>query len=276
MNDFRHKKSLGQHFLKDKNIIRKIADIAEIEPGEKVWEVGPGKGILTEELLKRDAELTCFEIDKSLYSHLEELFGDRLHLIKQDVLKADWNSLFPEEKIKIVANLPYQITSPFLFKAADHIDHLALIVIMIQKEVAQRISAQPSTKEYGILSVKMNFLFKIKYEFTVKPHLFNPPPAVDSAVISLLPRKKNLVIDDRKFFWKLIDCAFRNRRKMLRRNLLEMISKDQLERHLNNCPLELTRRGETLCEKEFIELYKWLKSVQCLYPTISTNFFNKP
>jgi 16S rRNA (adenine1518-N6/adenine1519-N6)-dimethyltransferase len=258
MKEFHHKKSLGQHFLNDMNIVRKIADIASIEPGEQVWEVGPGKGILTGELLNRKAALTCFEIDKALYSHLESSFRDRINLVKQDVLKAEWDQLFPSEKVKIVANLPYQITSPFLFKTADHAEHISSIVIMIQKEVAQRITAQPSTKEYGILSVKMNYLFRVRYEFTVKPHLFFPPPKVESAVISLIPRENKPEIGDRKFFWKLINCAFRNRRKMLRRNLLELVSKEKLQNKMESSPIELTRRGETLTETEFVELNNWL------------------
>ncbi|MCD4696422.1 MAG: 16S rRNA (adenine(1518)-N(6)/adenine(1519)-N(6))-dimethyltransferase RsmA, partial [Bacteroidales bacterium] len=174
MNTFHHKKSLGQHFLKDKNIIRKIVDIADVQENEQVWEIGPGKGILTEELLNRNCKLTCFEIDENLFPIIEEKFSDRINLIKQDILKADWQRLFTENKVKIVANIPYQITSPFLFKVAENVDRFSKVVIMIQREVAQRINAKVGTKDYGILTLKLQYYFTPEYEFTVKPHLFTP------------------------------------------------------------------------------------------------------
>ncbi|MDO9578177.1 MAG: 16S rRNA (adenine(1518)-N(6)/adenine(1519)-N(6))-dimethyltransferase RsmA [Candidatus Cloacimonadales bacterium] len=259
MTDFHHKKSLGQHFLKDKNIIRKIVDIAELQPGEAVWEIGPGMGILTEELLERKSKLTCFEIDSSLYDILEKRFGKLLNLIKQDVLKADWECLLPDEKVKIVANLPYQITSPFLFEVSRFADHFSKVVVMIQKEVAQRINANVGTKDYGILTLKMQYYFDVKYEFTVKPHVFNPPPKVDSAVISLMPRMDKPIIENEKYFWHIVDISFRNRRKMLRRNLRELISIEQIEELQNSGVIDLARRGETLTEAEFVTLHDLLK-----------------
>lgn len=256
MKDFHHKKSLGQHFLKDKNIIRKIVDIAEIKANESVWEIGPGMGILTEELLNRKAILTCFEIDSSLYEILEEKFGNLIRLVKKDVLKANWKEYLPQEKVKIVANLPYQITSPFLFEVARFSDHFSCVVVMIQKEVAQRINAKVGTKDYGILTLKMQFYFDVNYEFTVKPHVFNPPPKVDSAVISLTPRSDKPEIENEKLFWRIVETAFRNRRKMLRRNLRELISVEKIEQIQNAGNIDLKRRGETLTEEEFVILYK--------------------
>ncbi|HHE38050.1 MAG TPA: ribosomal RNA small subunit methyltransferase A, partial [Candidatus Cloacimonetes bacterium] len=195
------KKSLGQHFLTDKNIVRKIVNVADIQAEDFVWEVGPGKGILTEELLQTGCDLTAFEIDEKLYPILEDKFSNKLNLIKKDILKADWEDFFPNEKIKIVANLPYQITSPFLFKVVSFAEKFSQIVIMIQKEVAQRINAKIGIKDYGILTLKMQFYFDVSYEFTVKPHLFYPKPKVDSAVIKLIPTKDKPKIDDEKFFW---------------------------------------------------------------------------
>lgn len=259
MNTFHHKKSLGQHFLKDKNIIRKIVKIADVQENEQVWEIGPGKGILTEELLNRNCKLTCFEIDENLYPIIEERFSDRINLIKQDILKADWQIFFTENKVKIVANLPYQITSPFLFKVAENVDKFSKVVIMIQREVAQRINAKVGTKDYGILTLKLQYYFTPEYEFTVKPHLFTPSPRVDSAVISLTPRKDKPVIEDEKYFWRIVEISFRNRRKMLRRNLREILSKEKIEKLNEYCPIDLSRRGETLNEKEFIELYGSIK-----------------
>ena len=261
MTEFHHKKSLGQHFLKDKNIIRKIVDIADVQENEQVWEIGPGKGILTEELLNRNCILTCFEIDENLYPLLEEKFFNKIKLIKKDILKIDWEEMFPQEQVKIVANLPFQITSPFLFRVAKYAQHFSNVVVMIQKEVAQRINAKVGTKDYGILTLKMQYYFIPKYEFAVKPHLFSPSPKVDSAVISLTPRLDKPELENEKFFWHIVETAFRNRRKMLRRNLREIISKEKIEKLNECCPIDLSHRGETLNELEFIELYEAIKGL---------------
>ncbi|MCK4694378.1 MAG: hypothetical protein KAT74_01380, partial [Candidatus Cloacimonetes bacterium] len=156
-------------------------------------------------------------------------------------------------KIKIVSNLPYQITSPFLFKVASYSNKFSRIVLMIQKEVAQRLNAKVGTKEYGVLTLKMQYYFNIKYEFTVKPHLFNPPPKVDSAVIKLIPRINKPEIEDEPLFWKIIETSFRNRRKMLRNNLKTILSAEDLMKLSEN--FDLTLRGESLTESEFIKLY---------------------
>ena len=261
MTNFHQKKSLGQHFLKDKNIVRKIVDIADVQENEQVWEIGPGKGILTEELLNRNCNLTCFEIDENLYPLLEDSFSDKIHLIKKDILKVNWEEFFPHEQVKIVANLPFQITSPFLFRVAKYAKHFSNVVVMIQKEVAQRINAKVGIKDYGILTLKIQYYFMTKYEFTVKSHLFTPPPKVDSAVISLTPRLDKPEIDNEKFFWHIVETAFRNRRKMLRRNLREIISKEKIEKLNECCPIDLSRRGETLTELEFIELFRAIKGL---------------
>ncbi|NQT65216.1 MAG: ribosomal RNA small subunit methyltransferase A, partial [FCB group bacterium] len=152
--------------------------------------------------------------------------------------------------------LPYQITSPFLFRVTEHADNFKRVVVMIQKEVAERISAGVGTKDYGRLSLKMQFYFNVEYGFTVKPHLFFPPPKVDSAVIVLTPRKDKPVLKDERFFWRVVEVAFQNRRKMLRRNLRVLLSKEKIEELGTNCEIELTRRGETLTEADFIELYE--------------------
>lgn len=262
MKKFRHKKSLGQHFLKDKNIVKKIADLAEIKENELVWEVGPGKGILTQELILQKSNLTCFEIDESLYPILHEKFGNDINLINKDILRIDWKEYLKNKQIKIVANLPYQITSPFLFRVTEHATNFKRVVVMIQKEVAERINAGVGTKDYGKLSLKMQFYFNVEYGFTVKPHLFFPPPKVDSAVIILTPRKDKPDLEDERFFWRVVEIAFQNRRKMLRRNLRIILSKEKIEELGANCMIKLTRRGETLTEKDFIELYEAIRKLQ--------------
>lgn len=254
MKKFKHKKSLGQHFLKDKNIVRKIVELSAIKENESVWEIGPGKGILTEELLQKKYKLKCFEIDKTLIPILHEKFNDQIELINEDILELNWDK-YLEEKTNIVANLPYQITSPFLFKVTEYADNFESIVIMIQKEVAERINAAVGTKDYGKLSLKIQFHFNVEYGFTVKPHLFFPPPKVDSAVIKLTPRADKPNIDDEKLFWNIVGVAFQNRRKMLRKNLRMILSKDEIEKLTEISKIELTRRGETLTEEEYIYLY---------------------
>jgi len=259
MKKFKHKKSLGQHFLKDKNVVKKIVDLAEIKEDEAVWEIGPGKGILTEELLNQTGELTCFEIDETLFPFLFEKFGTKINLINEDILSINWQNHLKNDQLKIVANLPYQITSPFLFRVTEHAANFSRVVVMIQKEVAERINAGVGTKDYGKLSLKMQFYFNVEYGLTVKSHLFYPPPKVDSAVIILTPRKDKPKLEDERLFWRVVEVAFQNRRKMLRRNLRIMLSKEKIEELGANCTIDLARRGETLTERDFIELYVAVK-----------------
>ncbi|MCD4817471.1 MAG: 16S rRNA (adenine(1518)-N(6)/adenine(1519)-N(6))-dimethyltransferase RsmA [Candidatus Cloacimonetes bacterium] len=256
MTEFYQKKSLGQHFLKDKNIVKKIVRVAEVDENESVWEIGPGKGILTEELLETNCNLTCFEIDEELYPILEDRFGNKIKLIKQDVLKANWKNLVSNEKIKIVANLPYQITSPILFKIIEFSDSFSKITIMIQKEVAERIKSSPNTKQYGALSLKMQFHFDIKYEFTVRPQNFSPPPKVDSAVISLIPRKDKPNLENKSSFWQIVNVAFQNRRKMLRRNFRNLLNPEKIVLLQEKSGINLSKRAENLTENDFIQIYK--------------------
>ncbi len=260
---FKHKKKLGQHFLSDKNIAKKIVRQANIQSDEFIWEIGPGKGILTNELLGKTANVTAFEIDKYLWPILQNEFGDKLNLIKEDVLKSDWNSYFPvDRKIKIVANLPYQITSPFLFKIIDFQEHFNTVIVMVQREVALRIKAGLGSKDYGILSLKMQFYFHTKYLFTVEPHVFYPPPRVHSAVISLIPRLDRPVLKNEKFFWKVVEASFSNRRKMLRNNLKPLLSGEKFGALTETSPIDLKRRGESLSEEEFIILYRHIYNLQ--------------
>ena len=256
---FRQKKSLGQHFLKDKNIIRKIVSLGAIKPGEEVWEIGPGKGILTEELLKTNCNLTCFEVDKELFPILLEKFGNSIQLIKQDVIQTDWTTFFSNNKLKIISNLPYQITSPLLFKILDYRNHFSTIVIMIQKEVAERLKASPGSKSYSPLSIMMQHYFIIKYEFTVKPHLFYPPPKVDSAVVTFLLKEDVKPIENEDRFWNFVKVSFSNRRKMLRNNIKGFVSKDIYTYLMQNEPVMLSKRAEALHLKDFIYLFDKIK-----------------
>lgn len=257
----RYKKELGQHFLTDRNIAEKIARYGEIKPADNVWEIGPGRGILTRELLQLSKNLTAFEIDEELYPELEHKFGKEIRLIKQDVLKADWDAILPEDKIRIVANIPYQITSPLIMKMINFRQHLNKIVIMIQREVAERLKAVCGTKAYSFLSIKTQFYFEVKYEFTVKPHLFFPPPKIDSAVVSLIPRETIPELEDEAEFWKVVDTSFRSRRKTLRNNLKYILPLEKVKELEIKTGIELSRRAETLSIPEFVSLYN---SIRCL------------
>jgi len=248
---FRKKKHLGQHFLYDRNILRKIVELGDIRSSDQVWEIGPGMGTLTTEILSSDCNLTVFEVDKELFPILENKFGKRIHLIEGDVLRVDWSSYLSTEKIKIVANIPYQITSPLLYKITRNYDHFEKIVLLVQKELAHKLRAVPRTKDYGVLTLKVNFYFNIKYEFTVKRHLFKPVPMVDSAVISLIPRMDFPEVKNVELFWKTVETAFGTRRKTLKNNLKRLYPVEKLEK----VDFDLSQRAEQLCEADYIELF---------------------
>jgi len=256
---FRAKKELGQHFLKDRNIAAKIAGLGKISKGETVWEIGPGRGILTRELLEFTDKVTAFEIDEELYPLLESEFGNRINLVKKDVLRVNWDEMRGDEKIKIVANIPYQITSPLIMKAINFRENVSVVVFMIQKEVAERLRAEPSCKEYSFLSIKTQFYFDVKYEFTVKPHLFFPKPKVESAVVSLYPKAEVPELAEPEKFWEVVDTSFRSRRKTLRNNLKYILSNEQVAELEKITEIDLVRRAETLSIPEFVDLYNLVR-----------------
>jgi len=258
MQDFKPKKQFGQHFLQDDVTVARIVEAGNLKPNEVVWEIGPGKGVLTKLLLDKHIQLTAFEIDYALQDYIDSKFGESITLIRNDVLQVNWNELFPTEQVKIVANLPYQITSPFLFMVADHSSHFSLVVVMIQKEVAKRIQAGPGSKEYGPLSLKLQYYFTVEYLFSVPPEMFKPMPKVDSAVIRLRPRLDKPEVEDISLYWRIIQTAFEQRRKTLRNNWNRICSAEEMN-SINNI-IDLSRRGETLSEEEFLAVYHFLYS----------------
>ncbi|MEA3475866.1 MAG: 16S rRNA (adenine(1518)-N(6)/adenine(1519)-N(6))-dimethyltransferase RsmA [Candidatus Cloacimonadota bacterium] len=258
-----YKKSLGQHFLIDKNIAEKIVRLAKISKNDIVWEIGPGQGILTEKLLKKCNKLIAFEIDKKWYKFLKyKLSEPNFELINMDILDVDFSKYVDNERIKIVANLPYQITSPIIFKFIDNRELFSSITIMIQYEVADRIIARPSCKDYGRLSIKSQFYFKISKLFRVPPHLFKPKPKVVSAVIQMVPKKKLQKIDNEKLLWKIVDVTFQHRRKMLRASLKYFLSDKVLKILIEKQGLCLTKRPEELSIEEFINLSNLVEKAQ--------------
>lgn len=249
-------KELGQNFLTNPSIAAAIAGFALINPGDKVWEIGPGTGILTGELLRRGARLTAFELDRRMQDILTERYGKSLELVMQDILRVDWNERIAQEegKIKLVANIPYQITSPLLNLIERHHESFETIVLMVQKEVAHRLAATPDNKDYGLMTIKMQLIFDIKLLLDVGREQFEPVPRVDSAVISLVKRKDPPLIKHPDKFRQIATVAFAHRRKTLRNNLLALIPRERVAIVEQSSGIDLSRRGETLSEAEFIIL----------------------
>jgi 16S rRNA (adenine1518-N6/adenine1519-N6)-dimethyltransferase len=251
----RPKKSWGQHFLIDHNIQRKILDTAEIRPGEHVVEVGPGRGILTQGLLDRDATVTAIEIDPYLVDWVrKEITDPRLDLVLGDALR------YPYEEVpgryKVVANLPYYISTPLLFRFLEERQRIDRMVLMLQKEVAERLAAGIGKKSYGALSVILQFHADIRIAFTVSPACFRPRPQVGSAVIELkFLSSPRVPVRSEALFLKVVKGAFSHRRKNLTNALTDAgFPREQIESALFRMGLERTRRGETLTLQEFAVL----------------------
>ncbi|MDO5040889.1 MAG: 16S rRNA (adenine(1518)-N(6)/adenine(1519)-N(6))-dimethyltransferase RsmA [Peptoniphilus sp.] len=258
---FRFTKSLGQNFLIDGNIVRNIADAAEVSEDDYVLEIGPGIGTLTEELALRAKKVVAVEIDHSLKEILKEsLPYENVHIEFADFLKLDLEKLVEEEfgdkPFKVVANLPYYITTPIVEKFVESNLNIDSITIMMQKEVADRFSAQPSTKDYGTLSVFIQFYSDVSYKFSVSKNNFMPKPNVDSAVIKL-KFKKDLPQINREKFFKIVKASFSKRRKTILNALSSYglnIEKSAILKALEISNISPSRRGETLSIEEFIVL----------------------
>jgi 16S rRNA (adenine1518-N6/adenine1519-N6)-dimethyltransferase len=245
------KKHLGQHFLKDENIARKIAATLGDWQG-LVLEIGPGMGVLTQLLPK--SQVYVVEIDQESIAYLEEnevLPKERI--LNQDFLKMDFNSLPEKGEWVIIGNFPYNISSQIVFKVLENRQLIPRFSGMFQKEVAERIAMPPGSKLYGILSVLCQAFYEVKYEFSVSPGVFSPPPKVQSGVITL-QRKENFQLScDEELFFRVVKMAFNQRRKMLRVSLKAWINNEEI---LQN-PL-MTMRPEQLGFKEFEELTRIL------------------
>ncbi len=210
----RTKKSLGQHFLQDGNMIRKIVDAISAGKTDRIIEIGPGAGALTEELVHKYDNVTVIELDQRMVEVLRKKFPG-LNIIHKDILKFDWSSVQTENKpVHVVGNLPYYITSQILFSLLEHRKILSSALLMMQKEVAERIVAQPGTKAYGILSVQSQLMSTPKILFDVPPQVFQPPPSVNSSVIHFTFDKPDLACTD-EHLKKVVRMAFNQRRKKL-------------------------------------------------------------
>ncbi len=247
------KKHLGQHFLKDQRIASDIADALTGHGGYRhVLEVGPGTGVLTQFLLKKDYALHAIEMDTESVAYLNRNFIQLTdNLIEGDFLALDLKAITPEP-LAIIGNFPYNISSQIFFKVLDHRDHVPEVVGMLQKEVADRIAAPPGSKTYGILSVLLQAFYDIDHLFTVPPEVFNPPPKVQSAVIRLRRNSVAKLDCDEKKFKMVVKTAFNQRRKTLRNALGSLTFATAPNEHL------LTLRAERLSVKEFVQITKCL------------------
>ena len=264
---FTFKKSFGQNFLTDTNILQKIVDTAEIDKNVNVIEIGPGIGALTEFLAENAAEVMAFEIDERLVPILEDTLRDHdnIKVINEDVLKADLQTRVKEFKnpnlpIKVVANLPYYITTPILMHLIESKIPFAEFVVMMQKEVADRISAEPNTKAYGSLSIAVQYYMTAKVAFVVPRTVFVPAPNVDSAILKMTCREQPLVeVKDEDFFFRVSKISFVHRRKTLWNNLTSHFGKSEevktkLEQALGNANIKPSIRGEALSIPDFARL----------------------
>lgn len=271
---FTFKKSFGQNFLTDTNILQKIVDTAEIDKNVNVIEIGPGIGALTEFLAENAAEVMAFEIDDRLIPILADTLRDfdNVTVINEDILKSDLQSRIkefanPGLPIKVVANLPYYITTPILMHLIESKIPFAEFVVMMQKEVADRISAEPNTKAYGSLSIAVQYYMTAKVAFVVPRTVFVPAPNVDSAILKMTRREQPLVqVKDEDFFFRVSKISFIHRRKTLWNNLTSHFgkadeTKAKLEQALEIAEIKPSIRGEALSISKFAKLADALKEV---------------
>ena len=262
-HNFKFSKSLGQNFLIDDNVIDRILEGARLSETDRIIEVGPGIGTLTREMGKVAENVVAIEIDKTLIPILKETLADldNVEVVNEDILKVDVQGLINEKlnggPVKLVANLPYYITTPIVMKFLEEDIPVTDIVVMVQKEVADRMNAKPSTKDYGALSVAVQYYCDTEIVAKAPRHMFVPQPNVDSIVIGLHVRdEKKYVVDNEEIFFKTVKASFGQRRKTLLNSLggLGFLSKDQIREALKAANIDEKRRGETLSIDEFANL----------------------
>ena len=245
------KKFLGQHFLKDLQVAKDIADTIDTCPDIPVLEVGPGMGVLTQYLIHKNRPLKVVELDFESVAYLKENFAELgENIIEKDFLKMDLNSLFDGKPFVLTGNYPYNISSQIFFKMLDNKEIIPCCTGMIQKEVAERIAAKPGNKTYGILSVMIQAWYNVEYLFTVHEHVFNPPPKVKSAVIRMTRNETQELGCNEKLFKQIVKTTFNQRRKTLRNSITSILDKAN---PLSADPI-FNKRPEQLSVEDFIEL----------------------
>lgn len=258
MQGIRADRRLSQNFLVDGNIVRKMIDFGEVSSNDTVLEIGPGPGALTQELLRRGARVIAVEKDAQLAEALQRLQTDdqRLTVLSTDFLDLSLQETLPRTgRVKVIANLPYSITTPILEHLLGAQELLDSITVLVQKEVAERMSAMAGSKVFGSLSVLLQFWSDVHYAFTVSPHCFYPKPKVSSAVVQLLLHQPLLPYSEQRSFFRLTRHAFNHRRKMLRRSLREFFTQHVVEEALKSCGFSITARPEDLSVVNWVSLY---------------------
>ena len=259
-------KRFGQNYLNDQNILNNI--VKEINPGasDNLLEIGPGLGSLTEKLLNYIPNLTAVEIDKRVIENLSKKFP-QVNLINDDFLNLDLQKLIAksENKLRIIGNIPYNLTSSIIFKMIENNSIISDSVIMVQTEVARRMVAQKGTKEYGILSILLNYFSEIKHCFRVSPNVFYPKPKVYSSVIHIFFRELNESKEEQRLFIKIVKAAFGNRRKTLRNSFENSLASVGLEEiDFESSGIDLALRAEQLTIDDFKKLTKYVFKLQNL------------
>ena len=257
MNIIKTKKKLGQHFLKDKNIAKKIVDSLKLKNYNRVLEIGPGKGVLTDFILKKKINLDLVELDKECVNYLIEKYPEvKNKIINKDFLKLDLNKVFNNDSFAIIGNFPYNISTQIILKVIEYRDKIPYLTGMFQKEVAERICHIPGSKKYGILSVLTQLYYKTKYLFSVNPSVFDPKPKVKSGIIELTRKKIFLLNCNENLLFKIIKLSFQQRRKTLR-NSLKILDIPFFLRE----DAIFDKRPEQLSGKEFVEITKKINNV---------------
>lgn len=252
--DIRPRKRLGQSFLEDMNMVRRISALAEPAMDDTVVEIGAGLGLLTAELAKKASRVIALEIDPRLTSVLKDKFAgdDRVEIIQEDVLMYDFSSACPGKRIKVVGNIPYHIATPILFRLLEFRGVITSMVLMFQKELADRVIARPGKKDYGILSVIFARYASAVREMTIPPTCFYPVPGVVSSVLRIMMCDDPGTPEEELWFVMTVRASFSQRRKTLRNNLRAAgFADDVLERVLAKTGIEGVRRAETLTLDEF-------------------------
>ena len=270
MKQVRPKKNLGQHFLTDLSIAKRIADTVDACPDIPVLEVGPGMGVMTQYLVTKPRPFKVVEIDRESVAYLKNtLFKEQgvesedqeKPIIEGDFLRMDLREVFGGQQFVLTGNYPYDISSQIFFKMLDNRDLIPCCTGMIQHEVAVRMASQPGNKQYGILSVLIQAWYDVEYLFTVEPGVFNPPPKVQSAVIRMTRNKVQKLGCDEELFKRVVKTAFNQRRKMLRVSLRQILQSEAIQMIADS--MFSTLRPEQLSIQQFVELTNLVEKALC-------------
>ena len=256
MGEFKHKHSLGQNFLKDKNVLTRIVDSVDVKEDDLIIEVGPGHGALTKYLKLFHANLRCYEVDERVKPYLEKFLDDKTKIVFNDFLKVNLEDDIKDIDYKdlyVIANLPYYITTPIIEKMIESPLNVKAMVLMVQNEVADRLSAKCGSKDYGAISVYLNYYYKVEKLFFVSRKAFDPVPGVDSAVIKLEKKDKELELIDKDKFFKLVRDSFMMKRKNLRNNLRNY-DLEKVNSVLSSYGLDVSARAEQVPLECFVDI----------------------